>query len=910
MATIYIDEHPYEVKEDQNLLKTCLALGFNIPYFCWHPALHAVGSCRLCAVKEFRDEHDTHGRIVMSCMTPVADGMRISISDPEVKEFRAAVLEWLMINHPHDCPVCDEGGECHLQDMTVMTGHTYRRHRFRKNTHANQDLGPCLNHEMNRCIQCYRCVRFYRDYAGGDDLNAFGVHNRLYFGRFQSGTLESEFSGNLVEICPTGVFTDKTFRAHFTRKWDLQTAPSVCVHCGVGCCTIPGERYGILRRIRNRYNDEVNGYFLCDRGRFGYEFVNSERRLRHCSRRDGSGTIFEMTSEESEELVTVMLGASKGVIGIGSPRAPLEANFALRALVGPDRFCSGLSEKDLELVRAVPEILRSVGVPSRSLREVEASDSVLILGEDVTNTAPRMALSMRQSVLNRPARAEEEKGIPRWNDRSFRHAIQDDRGPLYVASTCATPLDDLATNTFHATPSDIARLGFAVARELDETAPAVEDLSPEMKALARTIATDMKAADKPLVVSGASCGELSVMHAAANVAAALRRLGCDAGLSLILPECNSMGAAMMDGGPLEAAMQNIKDGTADTVVIVENDLYRRLPSHAVDEFLDSAKHVIVIDHVLTRTGSRANVALAAATFAESDGTLVNSEGRAQRFFKVLNNSGEVKESRRWLSDMLVAIGRGESLEWDCVDAVARHMARELSAFEKIPQVAAGADFRVVGQKIPRQAHRYSGRTSMYANVNVHEQKPTEDNDSALAFSMEGYRGIPPVGLTPRYWAPGWNSVQALNKFQSEIAGPLVGGHIGLRLIEAGDAAGSGFMNDVPEAFQPVQGEWLIVPHYEIFGSEELSVLSFAIAQRSPDPYVGLNPADAETLGINEGQEIDVVVQSISIRVAARLISSLPAGVAALTARFAGLEAIALPARGTIVPVAPSKKGPE
>jgi NADH-quinone oxidoreductase subunit G len=279
MATIYIDNKPHTVKDGDNLLHACLSLGFNIPYFCWHPAMHSVGACRQCAVKQFKDERDTVGKIVMSCMTAAVDGMRISIDDGEVRAFRKSVIEWLMMNHPHDCPVCDEGGECHLQDMTVMTGHSYRRFRFRKRTYRNQYLGPFINHEMNRCIQCYRCVRFYRDYAGGRDFDVFGSRDRVYFGKHEDGVLENEFSGNLVEICPTGVFTDKTFKKHYTRKWDLQTAPSVCVHCGLGCNTIAGERYGSLRRILNRYNGAVNGYFLCDRGRFGYEFVNTGRRI-------------------------------------------------------------------------------------------------------------------------------------------------------------------------------------------------------------------------------------------------------------------------------------------------------------------------------------------------------------------------------------------------------------------------------------------------------------------------------------------------------------------------------------------------------------------------------------------------------------------------------------------------------
>src|ERR671915_560875 len=190
-------------------------------------AMGSVGACRQCAVKQFKDEHDTGGRIVMACMTAAANGTRIAIEDPEARAFRRSVIEWLMINHPHDCPVCEEGGECHLQDMTLMTGHSYRRYRFRKRTFRNQYLGPFITHEMNRCITCYRCVRFYAEYAGGRDLQALGIHNTVYFGRSEDGVLENEFSGNLAEVCPTGVFDDKTWGEKYTRKWDLSAAPSV-----------------------------------------------------------------------------------------------------------------------------------------------------------------------------------------------------------------------------------------------------------------------------------------------------------------------------------------------------------------------------------------------------------------------------------------------------------------------------------------------------------------------------------------------------------------------------------------------------------------------------------------------------------------------------------------------------------
>ena len=262
-VTINLDGRDIQVADGKNLLQAILEAGVDLPYFCWHPALGAVGACRQCAVTRYQDADDTRGRVDMACMTPCTEGLRITVDDQSSAAMRRAVIEFLMTNHPHDCPVCEEGGECHLQDMTLMSGHVYRRYRGLKRTHRNQELGPFIAHEMNRCIACYRCVRFYKDYAGGTDLDVFGAHHHVYFGRAEDGTLESPFAGNLAEVCPTGVFTDKPLSQHYTRKWDLQSAPGICAHCGVGCNTLPGERYGRLRRVWNRYHGQINGYFLC-----------------------------------------------------------------------------------------------------------------------------------------------------------------------------------------------------------------------------------------------------------------------------------------------------------------------------------------------------------------------------------------------------------------------------------------------------------------------------------------------------------------------------------------------------------------------------------------------------------------------------------------------------------------------
>ena len=178
---------------------------------------------------------------------------------------------------------------------------------------------------MNRCITCYRCTRYYRDYAGGTDLAAMAARDHIYFGRHEEGALESPFAGNLVEVCPTGVFTDKALVHEYTRKWDLQSAPSVCVGCGWGCNTLPGERYGKLKRIHNRYNSEVNGYFLCDRGRFGGQFANSERRMNHAGVKGEDGKFSAIGTEQALERAAEHC-RDRRVAGIGSPRASLEAN--------------------------------------------------------------------------------------------------------------------------------------------------------------------------------------------------------------------------------------------------------------------------------------------------------------------------------------------------------------------------------------------------------------------------------------------------------------------------------------------------------------------------------------------------------------------------------------------------------
>jgi NADH-quinone oxidoreductase subunit G len=859
-ATVYIDGRAYSVNAEENLLHQCLSRGFDLPYFCWHPALGSVGACRQCAIKEFKDEHDQQGRIVMACMTPASDGARISIHDPEAVAFRASIIEGLMFNHPHDCPVCDEGGECHLQDMTVMTGHNYRRYRFQKRTFRNQYLGPFLNHEMNRCIQCYRCVRFYREYAGGSDFNAFGLRDLVYFGRERDGVLENEFAGNLVEVCPTGVFTDGTLKHHYTRKWDLQLAPSICVHCGLGCNVSIGERYGLLRRVVNRYNGEVNGYFLCDRGRYGYEFVNSEHRIRKPKMRGE-----QISADAARKRLHELAAPSSHVIGIGSPRASLESNFALRALVGADRFYAGIPESELSLLRLMLDVLRSGPSRTPSLREVESCDAVLILGEDVANIAPRMALSLRQSVRQQSMRLAEKLKIPLWQDHGIREAAEGEKSPLFIAAPHATRLDDIAAGCYRGAPGDVARLGFAVAHALNPQKPEPEGFTADKHELAHRIAAALKEARRPLVIAGSSLRSAAIIQAAASVSRALP--GC--ALSYLTPECNSFGLALMTDRPLEAAFHS----NAHAVIIVENDLYRRRPAPTVDAFFQAAERVAVLDCVETPTTARAELLLPSATFADAEGTLVSSEGRAQRFYRAFPPDESIRESWRWLGD------------WLSLDHLTGELAMAIPELARVVEAAPSAAFRMAGAKIPREPHRYSGRTAVFANIDVNEPPPPDDRDSPLAFSMEGNPEQPPSPLIPFFWSPGWNSIQATNKYQSEIAGPLRGGDPGVRLIEP-ERTGAEFFTSVPAGFTPRKGEWLLIPLFHIFGTEELTRFAPAVAQLFPQPYLALNSEDAREFG----RDAELIGWILPIK----SVASLPRGVAGLPVGLPGLEGLELP----------------
>ncbi|HEY6873358.1 MAG TPA: NADH-quinone oxidoreductase subunit NuoG [Geobacteraceae bacterium] len=395
MPKLIIDNIEVEVPAGTSVLEAAKQVGIWIPHFCYHPALGSVGACRLCAMRFL--EGPVKG-VQMSCMVPAQDGMVVATADAEAVRMRKLVIEWLMTNHPHDCPVCDEGGECLLQDYTVAGGHGIRRFKGRKRTFIPQYLGDFIEHEMNRCIECYRCARFYQEYAGGTDFGVMGSARRVYFGRHGEGAFQSPFSGNLVDICPTGVFTDKTARFR-ARYWDYEMAPSVCPHCSLGCNTVPVARYRELLKTIARENPAVNGWFICDRGRFGNSAVKDPARPR-------SPLVDGREADWDEALDALLIRVAElaelhgegSLAVVGSSRLALEGNALLpqlAGLLGAGFLCYFTDDEEGDRTAAAVSLLARDN--AASLADVRESDCIAIVDCDLMEEGPMMLLAVRQA---------------------------------------------------------------------------------------------------------------------------------------------------------------------------------------------------------------------------------------------------------------------------------------------------------------------------------------------------------------------------------------------------------------------------------------------------------------------------------------------------------------------------------
>ncbi len=627
--------------------------------------------------------------------------------------------------------------------------------------------------------------------------------------------------------------------------------------------------------------------------------MNLKDRPRQPVQRRGDDFI-TLNAEQAMQGAADILRQSKKVIGIGSPRASIESNFALRELVGAENFYTGIARGEQERLQLALKVLREGGIYTPALREIESYDAVLVLGEDVTQTGARVALAVRQAVKGKAREMAAAQKVADWQIAAILNIGQRAKHPLFVTNVDDTRLDDIAAWTYRAPVEDQARLGFAIAHALDNTAPAVDGIDSDLQNKIDVIVQALAGAKKPLIISGTNAGSSEVIQAAANVAKALKGRGADVGITMIARSVNSMGLGMMGGGSLDDALGELETGSADAVVVLENDLHRHASATRVNAALAKAPLVMVVDHQRTAIMENAHLVLSAASFAESDGTVINNEGRAQRFFQVYDpayydNKTIMLESWRWLHSLHSTVENRE-VDWTQLDHVIDAVIAAMPQFAGIKDAAPDATFRIRGQKLAREPHRYSGRTAMRANISVHEPRQPQDKDTMFAFSMEGNnQPTAPRSEIPFAWAPGWNSPQAWNKFQDEVGGKLRHGDPGVRLIEATEG-GLDYFTTVPASFQAQDGQWRIAPYYHLFGSDELSQRSPVFQSRMPQPYIKLNPADAAKLGVNAGTRVSFSYDGNTVTLPVEISEGLAAGQVGLPMGMPGIAPVLAGAR--------------
>lgn len=556
---------------------------------------------------------------------------------------------------------------------------------------------------------------------------------------------------------------------------------------------------------------------------------------------------------------------------------------------------TGIAHGEQERLQLALKVLREGGIYTPALREIESYDAVLVLGEDVTQTGARVALAVRQAVKGKAREMAAAQKVADWQIAAILNIGQRAKHPLFVTNVDDTRLDDIAAWTYRAPVEDQARLGFAIAHALDNSAPAVDGIEPELQSKIDVIVQALAGAKKPLIISRTNAGSAEVIQAAANVAKALKGRGADVGITMIARSVNSMGLGIMGGGSLEEALTELETGRADAVVVLENDLHRHASATRVNAALAKAPLVMVVDHQRTAIMENAHLVLSAASFAESDGTVINNEGRAQRFFQVYDpayydSKTVMLESWRWLHSLHSTLLSRE-VDWTQLDHVIDAVVAKIPELAGIKDAAPDATFRIRGQKLAREPHRYSGRTAMRANISVHEPRQPQDIDTMFTFSMEG-NNQPTAhrSQVPFAWAPGWNSPQAWNKFQDEVGGKLRFGDPGVRLFETSEN-GLDYFTSVPARFQPQDGKWRIAPYYHLFGSDELSQRAPVFQSRMPQPYIKLNPADAAKLGVNAGTRVSFSYDGNTVTLPVEIAEGLTAGQVGLPMGMSGIAPV-------------------
>lgn len=722
-VTIYIDGQAFKVPKGANLVDAAKLHGVGIPVFCYHPKLEPVGMCRMCLVEmgsvsvnkdTGQPELGEDGqpvirwmpRLQTACTQTAADGMAIRTTTQKVVEARDDILEFLLTSHPLDCPICDKGGECPLQNLTIAYGPGKSRFTFEDKIRLDKHvpLGELIVLDRERCIQCARCTRFCAEIVGDDVLAFHERGRRLQIVTISEPPFDTKFSGNTTDICPVGALTTTDFRFG-ARPWELHEVPTICPHCPVGCNLSAGTRADrdsdgktVIKRIMPRQNEQVNEIWICDKGRFGHHHTMAPDRLKKPLMRDKRGQFIEVDWPTAYKQVVAKfkeLGSHAGFLAGSS-------------ISNEDAWELGKLAQDKSRLGTWPatmtgaDVIAQVGVGTGTrLQDLGPESVVLVIASDFEEEAPVWWLQVKQAA-DRGAKVIVANGRDTKLDR-YAHAVIH-----YRYGDAVAVLNGLAAHLVNHKRADSSR-----AEGFSSLQTGVKKIKTDQGDVA-----DILASAQNLIIFAGGEGltlaqHAELMQAAANLLIITGHVGRpDNGLVPVWPGANFQG--LLDMGFSPEATAALVENPPAMWVIAEADPVAEDVRAA--QAVEQAEFVVVVSQFLTATAAQADIVLPVQSFAEREGSYTNGFRRVQRFYAAQSPIEEALPAWKIFAQINEKLG-GEK-----------------------PRVSAA----VVMRDITQNVFRYAGMS--YPNLaHVEEQFPDVGGDDlyygGTAYSNRGGLGI-------------------------------------------------------------------------------------------------------------------------------------------------------------------------
>ena len=654
LIKVTINGKEFQVPKGARLIDVCRENSFDIPSFCYYADLALQASCRMCLVRI-----EKMPKLQTSCTIICTDGMVVTTQSEEIEKAQRSMLEFLLANHPLDCPVCDRGGECELQELTFDWGNLEERFIEKKNAQPEKYLSPMVANDPQRCILCKRCTRVCDEWMGEEAIEAGNRGANTVIGTY-GGWLNCSECGNCIEVCPTGTLLDGTYR-HQARPWELTQTVSTCTYCSDGCQMSLGSRGSELMRIvaRDRYVNGLNGEFLCIKGRFGHPFVNYEKRIRTpLIRYKKGGRLISATWDEAIRFAAQKLSAvaeahsGNSIAVVGSPRLTNESLYCLR------KFATEVIATENFVVAdtfSLKPFFENLGGQLATHRDIRYAKTILLIGGEPEELQPLTGKQIRQAVRNGDAK-------------------------FILINSVRIRLREQASQFIHIRPGteDAALLALADTANDALAARKIGVEASELETLRRTI---NETQGDVVVMFG---GELSAD--AQSVVAQLPYVFAGEGRRILLHPLplfnNSIGAQDMgmNSGKNVSQLLNDAGGAVHAMYLAGSFLPAHLRND--EQALGKLDFLVVQELFETETTTFADVVFPAASFAEIDGTFTNNDGFVQRVRKSIEPVHQSKPDWIITAQLAKELGRDFGFEMSA-SAVFREIAKRIAAYANL-----------------------------------------------------------------------------------------------------------------------------------------------------------------------------------------------------------------------------------